>query len=105
MARTGTLFVKEADAFRIHILDTCFKEDRGPIEERCQCYTCRNHSRAYLRHLFMAKELSAMRLAAIHNLFFLESLMKDIRGSIMNETFGALKRDWLAAGRFEACVA
>jgi queuine tRNA-ribosyltransferase/7-cyano-7-deazaguanine tRNA-ribosyltransferase len=101
MARTGALFVKEAEGFRVHIINTRFKEDRGPIEERCRCYTCRNHSRAYLRHLFMAKELSAMRLAAIHNLFFLESLMMDIRGSIMNNTFGALKRDWLAARRLE----
>ncbi len=101
MARTGTLFVKEADAFRIHILNTRFKEDRRPIEERCLCYTCRNYSRAYLRHLFIAKELSAMRLAAIHNLFFLESLTKDIRDAIMNKTFGALKQDWLATRRIE----
>ncbi len=101
MARTGALWVKGAEGFSIRILNTRFKDDRGPVEERCRCYTCRTLSRAYLRHLFMAKELSAMRLAAIHNLFFLESLMKDIRGSIMNKTFGALKRDWLAATRLE----
>jgi len=87
MARTGTLFNMSAERFRIHILNAQFKDDPRPIEERCNCYTCRNHSRAYLRHLFVARELLAVHLATIHNLFFMESLMGRIRASIIEGKF------------------
>jgi queuine tRNA-ribosyltransferase/7-cyano-7-deazaguanine tRNA-ribosyltransferase len=95
MARTGTMFVQEAERFRIHILNAQFKEDPRPIDERCDCYTCCNYSRAYLRHLFLAKELSAIRLATIHNLYFLESLIRQIRTAIRESRLGALSRQWL----------
>ena len=68
--------------FRIHILNAQFKDDSRPIDEGCNCDTCRNYSRAYLRHLFVAKELLGIRLATIHNLYFLESLMRQIRTAI-----------------------
>jgi len=96
MARTGTLFAKKAERLRIHILNAQFKDDSRPIEQRCSCYTCRNYSRAYLRHLFVAKELSAIRLATIHNLYFLESLMREIRAAIRERRLAALRRQWLS---------
>jgi queuine tRNA-ribosyltransferase len=96
MARTGTLFAKKADRFRIHILNARFKDDPLPIEEGCNCYTCSNYSRAYLRHLFMAKEILGMRLATIHNLYFLESLMDKIRTAIKERKLSELMKEWLS---------
>jgi len=96
MARTGTLFAKEAKRFRIHILNAQFRDDLRPIDEGCNCYTCSNYSRAYLRHLFVAKELLAIRLATIHNLYFLESLMRQIRTAIREGRLATLSREWLS---------
>ena len=94
MGRTGTLFSKEAERFRIHILNAQFKDDPRPIDEGCNCYTCYNYSRAYLRHLFVAKEPSAIRLATIHNLYFLESLMGQIRAAIREKRLAELEMEW-----------
>jgi len=95
MARTGTMFVQGKERFRIHILNAQFKDDPRPIDETCNCYTCCNYSRAYLRHLFVAKELSAVRLASIHNLYFIESLMRQIRTAIRERRLAALSGQWL----------
>ena len=95
MARTGTLFARKAERYRIHILNAQFKEDPRAIEEGCNCYTCCNYSRAYLRHLFVAKELSGVRLATIHNLYFMESLMRRMRAAITEKRLAALTREWL----------
>jgi queuine tRNA-ribosyltransferase/7-cyano-7-deazaguanine tRNA-ribosyltransferase len=95
MARTGTVFVREADRFRIHILNARFKDDPGPIQQGCGCYACCNYSRSYLRHLFLAKELLATHLASIHNLYFLESLMRQVRAAIRLGKFAALTKEWL----------
>jgi queuine tRNA-ribosyltransferase len=95
MARTGTLLAKSAERFRINILNAKFRDDPRPIDEECSCDTCRTHSRAYLRHLFIARELLAIRLATIHNLHFLESLMVEIRNAIKGERFSVLREEWL----------
>ena len=98
MARTGTFFAEKEDRFRIHILNAQFKDDPRPIDEGCDCYTCRYYSRAYLRHLFTAKEVLGMRLATIHNLYFLESLMHRIRSAITDGRFAELRGEWLKHG-------
>ena len=94
MARTGTLLSTNAHRHRIHIRNDRFRNDPRPIDEGCRCYTCSNYSRAYLRHLFMARELSAPRLASIHNLHFIESWMRRIRAAIkensLDEMAGAV---------------
>ncbi|MFW6115185.1 MAG: tRNA guanosine(34) transglycosylase Tgt [Thermodesulfobacteriota bacterium] len=94
LAKTGTFLIREAERFRIHIQNARFKEDSSPIENGCRCYTCRHYSRSYLRHLFMVKDPSATRLAAIHNLYFLESLMTEIRESIQKGRLTDLEREW-----------
>ena len=94
LARTGTLFTKEGERFRVHIRNAQYANDSRPIEQGCDCYTCCNFSRAYLRHLFMANELLAIQLASIHNLYFLESLMRRIRNAIKEKRFGELKEGW-----------
>lgn len=97
MARNGTLFVREGQRFRIHIRNARFEDDPRPVEGGCPCYTCQNYSRAYLRHLFEAGEFLGMRLATIHNLYFLESLMRRIRSAIAEGQFSELKREWLSS--------
>lgn len=66
----------------LRITNKKFKADKGPIDKNCGCFTCRNYSRAYLRHLFTAGELLGFRLATIHNIYFYLELMKKIRNSI-----------------------
>ncbi len=91
-ARHGSLFTKDG---LIRIKGAKFKEDQKPIEENCKCPTCQNHSRAYLRHLFNAGEISAMRLATIHNLHFYLKLMSKIRKSIEENNFSQFKKNFL----------
>ena len=96
MARTGTVLTKETDRFRIHIRNARFKDDPLPIEEECTCYSCCNYSRAYLRHLYMTKDLLGVRLATIHNVHFLESLMRQIRLAIKEGRLSKLRKKWLS---------
>ena len=94
MARNGALWVKDAENFRINITNAIYKTDPRPIAEHCECYTCQNFSRAYLHHLFIAKEILTMRLATIHNLHFLESLMREIRRAIQESALIELAATW-----------
>jgi queuine tRNA-ribosyltransferase len=66
----------------LHITNEKFKNDKKPRDKNCQCFTCQNYSRAYLRHLFASGELLALRLASIHNIHFYLELMKRIRSSV-----------------------
>lgn len=64
-----------------------YKDDFSPIDEKCNCYTCRNYSRAYLRHLIIAEEILALQLATIHNLYFYLDLVRQARKQIMDGNF------------------
>ena len=70
-----------------NIMNAKYAEDLSPIDPECGCPTCKRHSRAYLRHLFKANELLAMRLAVMHNLYFYNTLMERIREALDNGTF------------------
>ena len=96
IARNGTVFVKGAPRHRINLRNARFREDPRPIDEACDCFTCRMYSRAYLRHLHLAGELSYYRLASIHNLRFLVCLMQTIREAILEGTFEELEQVWLS---------
>lgn len=78
-ARHGHLFTH---AGIINLNNEKYKRDDTPIEPGCNCPTCRNHSKAYIRHLFKAGEMLAFRLAVTHNLYFYNKLMADIRLSL-----------------------
>jgi len=101
LARAGFLFIHPSDGgtmknkFRIDIGKSGYKKDDSPISESCECYTCKNYSKAYLRHLYMAKELSYHRLASIHNVHFFLSLIEEIRKAIKEDSFFELKAKWL----------
>ena len=78
-ARNGQLFTSTG---RLNIKNAAFATDDRPIDEDCQCYTCRTHSRAYLRHLFVAREMTAGTLNSLHNLHFYLDTMGRIREAI-----------------------
>jgi queuine tRNA-ribosyltransferase len=90
-ARNGWLFTRFGD---IKIRNARFKDDRRPLDEGCECYTCRNFSRAYLHHLQRLNEILGARLNTIHNLHYYQQLMREIRVAIDSDSFEAF------AGRF-----
>lgn len=93
-ARNGTLYTSQG---KINIKRAEFAEDDTPLDPLCGCYTCRNFTKAYLRHLYMAKELLSYRLNTYHNLHFYLDLMQQVRAAIENHTFEDLKRRYQAA--------
>jgi queuine tRNA-ribosyltransferase len=93
LARNAALFTRQG---RLNLRNARFERDALPVEEGCGCYTCRNFSRAYLRHLFKAGELLAYRLATIHNVHFVLQLMRDMRESIADGRFAPFKDRFLA---------
>ncbi|MCL6494556.1 MAG: tRNA guanosine(34) transglycosylase Tgt [Ignavibacterium sp.] len=70
-----------------------YKDDFRPLDENCQCYTCRNFTRAYIRHLFIAEEILALELASIHNLYFYLELVRQARTKIIDGTFNSWKNE------------
>jgi queuine tRNA-ribosyltransferase len=96
IARNGSVFTHQG---RVNLRNAQFSSDRQPIEPACRCYTCRTFSRAYLRHLIVAKETLALRLATLHNLHFMLELMRSIRGTILSGDFGSYKDRFLAEYR------
>ena len=95
IARNGALFVREG---RVNIYTAPFQRQDGPIDDGCDCYTCRTFSAAYVHHLFRAKELLAYRLATIHNLRFVLRLMEEMRSAIEAGSFDAYRGEF--ASRF-----
>ena len=91
MARTGTAMTSQG---RVAIKQARFMRDFSQLDPECDCYTCRNYSKAYLRHLYKANEILSARLFTYHNLYFLLKLMGRIRESIEEDTFMALKKDF-----------
>jgi queuine tRNA-ribosyltransferase len=83
-ARHGVLFTSEGV---LTLTNLKFKDDFRKPDENCDCYTCANYSRAYLRHLFNASELLALELASIHNLYFYISLLREARNRIIDGSF------------------
>ena len=75
-ARNGSLFTSSG---KLSITNAKYKYDFTPLDNKCKCYTCRNFTKTYLRHLYMSKEILASILGTIHNLYFMASLMKNIR--------------------------
>jgi queuine tRNA-ribosyltransferase len=88
-ARNGTLYTSLG---KINIKRHEFAEDDGPLDPNCACYTCRNFSRAYLRHLYAAKELLSFRLNSLHNLTYFLGLVRQARTAIENGAFTGFKK-------------
>jgi queuine tRNA-ribosyltransferase len=88
-ARNGQLFTSSGP---VNIKNARYAEDDRPVDETCDCYTCRHHSRAYLRHLFLAKEIGAATLNTLHNLHFYLDTLRRIRDAILLDSFESLRR-------------
>ena len=90
--RNGQTFTRNG---QLHLRNACFKSDTSVIEPGCSCATCSSgFTRAYLRHLFMAKEMLGGILASVHNIHHFQSLMIDIRASIRDNSWSALEHRW-----------
>ena len=96
LARNGGLLTRHG---RINLRNAQYVDQAGPIEEGCDCYTCQCYSAAYVRHLLKAGEIFGLRLATIHNVRFMLRLMSEIRQSILDGTFAALKAAFLSEYR------
>lgn len=92
IGRNGTVMTS---AGRIIIRDAKYAKDFSPLDPNCDCYTCRNFSKAYIRHLLKAKEVLGIRLTTWHNLRFLINLMKNIRNAIKDDTLADFRKEFL----------
>ncbi|WP_457668984.1 tRNA guanosine(34) transglycosylase Tgt [Thiolapillus sp.] len=93
-ARNGHLFTHEGV---VRIRNACHALDTGPVDPHCDCYTCSNYSRAYLRHLQRCNEILGARLNTIHNLYYYQKLMADLREAIAADRLAAFRKDFYAA--------
>ena len=93
-ARNGKLFTSEG---ALNIANKRYQKDEKPLDPVCTCYTCRNYSRAYLRHLYKSKELLAYRLNTIHNIHYYMNLVGEIRQAILEDRFMAWRKGFYAA--------
>lgn len=108
-ARNGSLYVAPGSKaysslaqyrknnFAVNIKMSKFTQDPAPIDPSCGCYTCQNFSRAYLKHLYLAREILYHELATVHNLHFIINLVKSIRGKILKNQFKKFKRSYLGS--------
>lgn len=93
IGRNGSILTHKG---RMIIRDKKYAEDFSPMEENCTCYACQNFTRAYIRHLYKAQEILALRLTSWHNLHFLIELMKKAREAIANDRYGDFVKDFFA---------
>ncbi|MGG0644490.1 tRNA guanosine(34) transglycosylase Tgt [Sporosarcina gallistercoris] len=91
IARNGTLMTSNG---RVVIKNAKYERDFGPIDENCDCHTCKNYSRAYIRHLIKCNETFGLRLASYHNLYFLLNLMEQVRDAIRNDRLGDFREEF-----------
>jgi queuine tRNA-ribosyltransferase len=96
LGRHGTALIRDSERrWKLHIGNAGLREDQRPLDEWCGCYTCRRYSRAYIHHLFRSEELLGIRLVSLHNVAFLLKLMGEVRTSIRDGHFSALRTAWL----------
>ena len=97
-ARNGTLFTSTG---KLVIKNARHADDPGPLDPACGCYTCRNYSRAYLRHMFMAREIMAARLNTLHNLSYYLGLIREVREAIEADRFEEYREQFMTSRRTE----
>ena len=93
LGRNGTIYTKYG---KISITNKKYRDDFTPIEDDCECYSCKGYTRAYIAHLFHGKEMLAGTLASIHNLHFIVTLVSKIRQSILDDNFSEFKNEFLS---------
>ena len=93
LARHGNALTRNG---RLNIRNAKFIKDLSPIEENCDCYTCKNYTKSYIRHLIVSDESFGQRLISIHNIRFLTKLMEDIRLHIENDDLLEFREDFVS---------
>ena len=83
------------DCGKLNLFNRKFERDMSPIDEHCDCPACKTYSRAYIRHLLKAKEMLGMRLCVLHNLYFYNNMMREIRDALDEGRFAAYKKEKL----------
>ena len=96
-ARNGTAYTS---AGKINIRNLKYREDFSPLDENCDCYCCRNFSKAYLRHLVQSDEILGGRMLSLHNITYLARLMSRIREAIMQDRFGDFAKEFTASPEY-----
>ena len=91
IARNGTAMTSHG---KVVVRNATYERDWGPLDSECDCYTCKNYTRAYIRHLVKANEILGVRLLSIHNLRFLTKLMERVRIEIENDNLGTFKKEF-----------
>ena len=99
--RNGTAFTSGG---KIIIRNSAYTEDFGPLDAKCGCYVCKNFSRAYLRHLFNAKEMLGLVLLSLHNVYFFLDLMRQVRAAIKEDKFSQFKQAFLTGYNNQICA-
>ena len=99
LARNGTAFTRKGT---LALKNAGFAEDPGPIEEGCECYACRNFTRAYIRHLIKAEEILGLRLVTLHNLHFYLGIVQEAREAIIDGTFAEFRKEFVSGYRTRA---
>jgi queuine tRNA-ribosyltransferase len=102
LARNAALFTPEG---RVSIRNSRFKAQHGPLDQTCDCYSCRNFTAAYLHHLYRAEEILGLRLGSIHNIRFLVRQMEQMRSAIEAGTFPEARREFLDRYRIAGAAA
>ncbi len=97
-ARSGTAFTHQGE---VVIRNSPYISDSAPIDSECDCYSCKNHSRAYIRHLINAKEMLGVQLLSYHNVYWYNNFMKDIRKAINTENFLGFKKNFLTKYNYQ----
>ena len=100
-ARNGMLFTSTG---RVVIKNARYFDDPKPVDESCDCYTCRNYSRAYLRHLYMSREILSSHLNTIHNLHYFVNLIKDMRRAIKADRFEEFRKNFYASRKEDLVI-
>lgn len=98
IARNGTAMTSVG---RVIAKNGKYKEDFTSLDENCDCYTCKNYTKAYIRHLFNVNEILAYRLLSIHNIYFLTKLMENIRNAILEDRFLEYKKEFYESYGYE----
>lgn len=99
--RNGTAFTSTG---KVTIRNAAYSEDFSPLDAKCGCYTCKNFSRAYLRHLFNAKEMLGLVLLSLHNIYFFLELMRQVRSAIKADQFSQFKQMFLMNYNNQLCA-
>jgi queuine tRNA-ribosyltransferase len=100
LGRHGAALIRDASKnFRLNVNNASCRDSDEPLDRWCTCTVCQTYSRAYIHHLFRAKELLGIRLVSLHNVAFLLHLMREVRQSIIEGTFAQLRASWLDGAR------